>query len=143
MKKLLIALVYLFTSLVSFSQTPKFWYDASGNRTSRKIVMGAKSESGLETDNKKPIETFSDQVGETTILIYPNPAKSQITVEIQGMEENKGNMISIYDQSGRLVRTKTNVSPTNNLDLSDFQTGIYFMIIKLKDGTTKWTIIKE
>lgn len=144
MKQLLVLLLLVFASLSSsFGQTPKFWYDASGNRTSRKIVLGAKSESGLSTDNSKPIETLTDQVGETSILIYPNPAKSQITVEIQGWEENKGDLISIYDQTGRLVLTLKNLTYSNNLDLSTLQTGIYFMVIKLKNNTTKWNIIKE
>ncbi|NLJ43462.1 MAG: T9SS type A sorting domain-containing protein [Bacteroidales bacterium] len=143
MKQLFILLLLAFTSLSSIGQTPKFWYDASGNRTSRKIVLGSKSESGVETDNKKPTETFTDQIGESSISIYPNPAKSQITVEIQGMEENKGDMISLFDQSGRLVLTLSNLTYSNNLDLSNLKTGMYFMVIKLKNNTTKWSIIKE
>jgi hypothetical protein len=76
-------------------------------------------------------------------LIFPNPARSLVTVEIQGWEENKGDMISLYDQSGRLVLTLTNLTWSNNLDMSALQTGIYFMVIKLKNNTTKWSIIKE
>jgi YD repeat-containing protein len=133
----------LSTSIALFGQTRKFWYDASGNRTSRKTVTLSKSESGQSESLTKPIEPIPDQIGETSILIYPNPTKSQITVEIQGMEENKGDMITLYDQTGRLVLTLKNLTYSNNIDLSAFKTGVYFMIINLKGNSTRWNIIKE
>jgi hypothetical protein len=38
-----------------FGQSQKFWYDASGNRTSRKTI-GLKSESGIIEDKNTPEE---------------------------------------------------------------------------------------
>jgi Secretion system C-terminal sorting domain len=143
MKQLFMLLVFLFTSLSSFSQNAKFWYDASGNRTSRKKLIEFKSEAGFNSDNKKPVETFNDTIGETTILIFPNPVESQISIEIQGLEEDNGDMISLIDQTGRTVLKLQEVTNINTLDISDVKPGIYFMVIKLKSGTTKWNIIKK
>jgi YD repeat-containing protein len=143
MKQRIFLLVFLISSLSAFSQSTKFWYDASGNRTSRKRLIEVKSETGIPNDNKKPEEKFTDQIGETTILIFPNPAESLIKVEIQGFEQDGNNLISLYDQTGRTVIKIQQVTDLNTLDISELKPGIYFMIISLKSGTTKWNIIKK
>jgi hypothetical protein len=74
MKRALVLILLLFLFLPFYGQTQKFWYDASGNRTSRKTI-GLKSESGILDDKNDP-EKYSDQVGEKEILIYPNPVRS-------------------------------------------------------------------
>lgn len=142
MKRLLILLFCVY-SITASGQARKFWYDESGNRTSRKTITLSKSETGVSEEKSKQNEPITDKIGETSILIFPNPARSLVTVEIQGWEENKGDMITLYDQSGRLVLTLNNLTWSNNVDLSGLQTGIYFMVIKLKNNTTKWSIIKE
>lgn len=143
MKRIIVLLICLYSCITISGQARKFWYDESGNRTSRKPITLSKSETGTSEENSKLNEPITDEIGETSILIFPNPARSSITVEIQGWEENRGDMITLHDQSGRLVLTLTNLTHSNNLDMSALQTGIYFMVIKLKNNTTKWSIIKE
>lgn len=143
MKRLLVLLFCVCYCITISGQARKFWYDASGNRTSRKEITLSKSETGFSEENTKQNEPITDEIGETSILIFPNPAMSLITVEIQAWEENKGDMIALYDQSGRLVMTLANLSYSNNLDLSALHAGIYFMVIRLKNNTTRWSIIKE
>jgi hypothetical protein len=143
MKRILVLLFCVCYCITVSGQARKFWYDESGNRTSRKTITLSKSATGVSEENSKQNEPITDKIGETSILIFPNPARSLITVEIQGLENNRGDMITLYDQSGRLVLTLTNLTWSNNLDMSALQTGIYFMVIKLKNNTTKWSIIKE
>ena len=143
MKRILVLLFCVCCCITASGQARKFWYDESGNRTSRKTITLSKSETGVSEENSKQNEPITDKIGETSILIFPNPARSLVTVEIQGLENNRGDMITLYDQSGRLVLTLTNLTWSNNLDMSALQTGIYFMVIKLKNNTTKWSIIKE
>ena len=147
MKHLLMLLVILLTGITSFGQTIYYRYDASGNRTARDIVLkqskGGDSYTEKNNEEDQPPEVYSDQLGKNSIRIYPNPAESHITVEIQGLEEDKGDLIYLYDQTGRLVLTLSAVTYNNTLDLSGLTQGIYLMVIKLKSGTTKWKIIKE
>jgi len=143
MKRILVLLFCICSCITVSGQARKFWYDESGNRTSRKKITLSKSETGASEENSKQNEPITDDIGETSILIFPNPARSSITVEIQGWEENKGDMITLYDQTGRLVLTLPNLTWSNNLDLSALQTGIYFMVIQLNNKTTKWSIIKK
>jgi len=135
----LIALLLL--SIQVFGQSQKFWYDASGNRTSRKTI-GLKSESGI-IDNKNPTEDKSEQVGEKEILIYPNPVKSQLTIEIKGYEEGLNAGFYVSDQGGRQLLSRRNVSQSTTLDLSGYSPGVYFLIIIINNERSKWTIIKE
>ena len=143
MKRLLVLVFCVCYCITVSGQARKFWYDESGNRTSRKTITLSKSATGVSEEKSEQNEPITDEIGEASILIFPNPARSLITVEIQGLENNRGDMITLYDQSGRLVLTLTNLTWSNNLDMSALQTGIYFMVIKLKNNTTKWSIIKE
>jgi len=62
------------------------------------------------------------------IIIYPNPAKEYINIEIDN--ENKGNyFIQIFSANGKRVLTKTIKSPTNKIDTSRFQTGLYRILV--------------
>ena len=122
-------------------QTVSYIYDNSGNRTSRTTIT-LKSTSA-PADETKPSETYSDQIGEHSILIYPNPVENELTVEIQGLEENAEAVITLYDQGGRLVLTEDKATGSTVLNLSHLSPGTYFMNIHIGDGTTKWKIIKE
>jgi len=158
MKTLSATLTLLLLTIMSFksyAQSPdtiKYSYNDSGSRDERIIVLGGGGGKGIkQTDlvKKDPKEqeiesgTFTDQIGKSSVIIYPNPATSDITVEISGIEENHGDMICLYDQTGRLVLTHSNVTWSNSLNLSGLPAGIYFMVIKLKSGTSKWSIIKQ
>lgn len=143
----------LVTFFRSYSQEDaiEYSYDASGNRIERIFVIGegGKGSCGsgsLKKEENEEIlrnEPYSDLIGEQPILIYPNPAENEVTVELRGLEESKGNMISILDRMGRLVLKHPDVACINTLDLSNLRPGVYFMIISINNGTTKWTIIKQ
>jgi len=126
MKQLLVLFFRVFTSITVSGQARKFWYAQSGNRTSRKVFTFSKSESGVSDDKSKPAEPVADEINGTSILIFPNPAKDRITVEIQNWEENKSDMITLYDQTGRLLLTLRNVTYSNNPDMSWLQTLLTF-----------------
>ncbi len=152
MKQLILVLVFFSASLFANgqNQTIYYRYDASGNRTARDIVL-KQTRSLLSTPlpniqedtvNQKS-EVYADTLAKSSVLIYPNPTKNKITVEIQGIEEYNGNGIYLYDQTGRLVLTHKNLSITNNIDVSNLKQGIYFMIIRIKDNISRWRVIKE
>ena len=86
---------------------------------------------GLEVRN--PI---SVGVSETTSLdelsIYPNPATNQVSVDLRSVSERVE--IKILDISGKEVvsRKRTNSGSIETLDISNLNSGFYFMI--LNDG---------
>ena len=71
--------------------------------------------------------------------IYPNPAKTHITIET-GVSELY--TIRITSLNGQQIFSNEMEGPTHQLDLSSFQKGIYFITIRSKDFVTTRKIIK-
>ncbi len=66
---------------------------------------------------------------ENQTKVYPNPAKSTITIQTQEII----NSYSIISSDGKLI-TSGNV--LNQIDVSTFETGLYYLILELQNGQT-------
>ena len=73
------------------------------------------------------------------IAIYPNPTNTILTIET-GISDLYN--IEITSQNGQLILSKEMEGTTHQLDLSSFQSGVYFITIRSKDFTTTRKIIK-
>lgn len=136
-------LFVLFISLSTYCQTKvTFNYDKSGNRTSHITTssQGLKSTSEAAHDS---LESFSDQVGEHSVLIYPNPFTDEISIDIEGYNENEKAHISLYDLEGRQALTLNHVSSRNNLNLSHLMPGNYIIVVIFNNGISKCSVIKN
>ena len=72
-----------------------------------------------------------DAVEETTTQlasIYPNPAKSQVTLEGENL-----NSVAIYNVAGQLIRIVKLDNMINNIDLN-VESGVYFFSIYDNNG---------
>ncbi len=63
------------------------------------------------------------------IFIYPNPATNFIHFSFQETLSGNAKRISIFDQTGKEVLSKTTHSKIYQIDLSDFNAGLYFYIV--------------
>lgn len=72
--------------------------------------------------------------GERVIKLYPNPAQSYITFELQKSTE-KGAIIQVYNFLGKKMYENQNISEKLTIDLNEFARGIY--IYHLRDMTGK------
>ncbi len=76
-----------------------------------------------------------------SIIIYPNPTKTQITVELQKAEKNC--TFSIYNVNGQEVfKQKINERKTQ-IDISSLASGVYFVKLFLNKIVEMQKIIKE
>ena len=75
-----------------------------------------------------PVELISDEK-EDEIIIYPNPAKTSLTMTIKSEEDIK--KINIFNQVGRLVLQVN--SEYSMIDISQFPKGIYVVEVEVKD----------
>jgi hypothetical protein len=73
------------------------------------------------------------------IWIFPNPTNTILTIETG--TSNLYN-IEINSLNGQLLFNRDTEGPTHQLDLSSFQTGVYFITIRSKDFVTTRKIIK-
>jgi hypothetical protein len=101
MKYTLLILVALFLNTLCYSQIVTYAYDNSGNRTSRTLTVskGLLSESDSSKINT---EKITEQVGEQSIVVYPNPVREEVNVELTGYDENLDGSITIIDQAGNI-----------------------------------------
>jgi len=77
--------------------------------------------------------SISSPYSQNEIRIWPNPANSYINIDLSG--QNSCNEISVFDSKGSLVLKKT-VSLNNvQLNISDFQQGLYF--IRVNTGSNR------
>lgn len=74
------------------------------------------------------VSIVSVEEGNRAIVVYPNPASRQVTVE---MKENP-DAVLVYDNSGRLVIHDRPKSLRHDLNLSSLNPGFY--LLKVKQG---------
>ncbi|OFX29048.1 MAG: hypothetical protein A2X08_11480 [Bacteroidetes bacterium GWA2_32_17] len=138
-----------------FSQAIMYGYDENGNRTSRTIYLGTKlfqdSDSATVTDTVsyvlavptdvkgKPIET---KIANSKVLIYPNPVKYDLLVEINDVSDNKADII-ISDEFGKIINKIIVTANSSKIDFSQKANGIYFIKITIAHKSESWKIIKE
>ncbi|PLX25112.1 MAG: hypothetical protein C0599_01225 [Salinivirgaceae bacterium] len=60
--------------------------------------------------------------------IYPNPANESIKLDFEAKEAN----VKLFNVSGDVVFSKDNVSQKVDIKVSDFEQGLYFLIIENK-----------
>ena len=81
-------------------------------------------------------------LNDTDVEIFPNPVKNSVTINFRkGAEAD----FSIYDQLGKLVRYQPNVyiSQPHSIDISELNSGIYFIRINSDIGTITKRLIKK
>ncbi len=62
------------------------------------------------------------------VIIYPNPSEDIIFLKITGLTSESE--ISIIDENGKLLLKKDMKSDTEQIDISNYPKGLYFVIIK-------------
>jgi hypothetical protein len=73
-----------------------------------------------------------------SISLYPNPTRETISLSIPFEYENF--QATIFDLSGRQVKTVTN---PNNIDVSDLNSGMYIMSTTLNDLSFNQKFVKN
>jgi hypothetical protein len=80
--------------------------------------------------------TVNELFFDSQILVYPNPASTEITIDTKYLNPLKIDVMSIIGQS---VYTTTEVSNLTKVDVSNFSKGMYLVKITSKAGV----ILKE
>ena len=99
-----------------------------------------------ETESE-PSETFTvtvvdDAIDElsSSLRLYPNPVNDKLYIETEIEIEE----VVVYDVYGRLQVTETPSHQENTtIDVSEFNAGVYFMMIKTNDGVVTKRFVKE
>lgn len=125
-----------------FGQNIEYDYDASGNRISRQfVVLSNDSIPGKESSwNNRNV--ISDNIADIPILLYPNPTKGELFINIESLPEKKTIWLELYSLSeGKLIKALT-LKKENLLDMSPYRKGTYILIIRDIHVMRSWRIIR-
>ena len=120
------------------AQSVNYSYDNAGNRTTRLINLSQSPAAPEET-----ITVLSDLIAEKSIVIYPNPTKGIITVDIKDYVSKMNVEFRLTDLSGKTIINRKATSSSQTLDLSRQASGIYLLYIRINSESVVWKIIKE
>lgn len=121
-----------------------YTYDAAGNRIERDVIT-LRSRT-VSTDEEETPLPFEDNVAKYKILIYPNPTKGQLRVDISSdnFDENTiSGELSVFNLKGQLVVKEKIRAARTDIDLFNSPSGIYIMRININSETSSWKVIKE
>jgi len=93
--------------------------------------------SDCNTTNCPSLLNSSSQVQDLAFSIYPNPATSMLNVTLNAEIKS----VSIYNTLGQMVQE--DLSANKSIDVSDLQTGIYFLKIVSDKGVASTKFIKK
>lgn len=88
-------------------------------------------------------ENISSEDGEIVTLIYPNPSKGLIKIDISNMPLNSKNEIRLFDLSGNELTVRTNIESNSEMDISQYKDGIYILRIKINERIFYWKVVKN
>ena len=74
------------------------------------------------------------------IKLFPNPVTNKLTIE---RNENTNATAEIYSLLGQKLYTCILKEENTNIDLADFQNGIYFVLITSEKGINTYKIVKK
>ncbi|MES2616561.1 MAG: PKD domain-containing protein [Bacteroidota bacterium] len=117
----------------SLQKTPVYQYASNGNYD---VTLIAKNSGGCEcrgTKNLSVIPSSVDNISNGAINVYPNPASSNVTIEVT--ELMKGATYTIYNAIGQIVDNGTLDNNNTALNTEDYTEGVY-MVHVTKDGKT-------
>jgi hypothetical protein len=66
------------------------------------------------------------------VLVYPNPAKNYIKIEL--LDDSSCQSIDIYSIDGRLVETFSETSHQTTIDIGNLKAGMYIVKVKISNG---------
>jgi hypothetical protein len=111
-------------------------YDGSGD-ASTDWSVGTSSPCAANLSPENPVNSF-------TVSGYPSPAVNEMTIELDNMQEELGNMtISVFNISGQLQQSI--VLPTQStfkIDISELPTGNYFIRVNTDRRSNMMSFIK-
>lgn len=137
MQRVVLMLVAFLVAVCASAQSVSYAYDDAGNRVRREIVLSRQK--GKQAASLR----FESALDSRAIVIYPNPTKGVLKIEIGDFYAADGGNIIVNDMAGRRVLEAEIDSDSFSIDLSDRQSGIYLLTISLNGKSSVWKIIKE
>jgi len=84
-----------------------------------------------------------EQTENNKLLLYPNPAKNKITIDLQKISDLKNTYISIYNLQGQLLLQKSITQEKTELHINNLAKGMYIVKVYNNNNTMVTKFVKE
>ena len=91
-----------------------------------------------EPDSRPMVDLLENR----KVIIYPNPTKGQLKIEIQG-EDTEQITVNLFDVTGKLAYSQTMIDNPMLVDISAQPNGTYILRIIEGERSSVWKIIKQ
>ncbi|MGC3977353.1 MAG: T9SS type A sorting domain-containing protein [Paludibacteraceae bacterium] len=146
MKKIfLLFILVVFTSIYSLNaQDIQFDYDDAGNCIVKyKTVVLPSHVKGNNRSDSTDVAPESEIISDREVVIYPNPTKGELKIEIRGKNPEKTIQYLLTDLSGRTIYRTQSEDMFYVFDMTSFPAGVYLLRVMIDNKWSKWKIIKE
>jgi len=161
MKKLFLNIIMQIACILPFSGlfaqgTPstttyfEFTYDASGNRTQRRVieipdnqnsrVLDTNAQSGAGNDSTA---IFTDKMGNIKLSLYPNPTRGNLTFKIVSDTVIFNSEMTVYNATGTFITHHENLRTSETFDFSTYSAGIYYLKFSINNIEKTFKVIKQ
>lgn len=147
-KQVLTLLIFVLGTInIAFTQNSRgyeYIYDNNGNRIQRMYII-LKSTTGVDVQtNADDTASIVDRFADMKFIIYPNPTKGMIKIDIQDDKQQLQKEFLLYSLEGELLQT-IEISDTSTafIDLSYKPSGMYLLVCRMKNERKEWKIIKQ
>ncbi len=137
----------LFLMVVNFSlaQSYEFTYDNSGNRTSRLVIYLSNNSATASQPSEENIQlqdSVSTQIAGINCIVYPNPTKGIVRIDI--LEELDEELyFSLTNERAQQIQSRNSSQKSITFDLSNYEVGIYLLLVQGKTRRSTLKIIKS
>ncbi|MFZ4454995.1 MAG: T9SS type A sorting domain-containing protein [Bacteroidales bacterium] len=139
-KHLLIYLLLLLSIGIRAQNKVSFDYDEAGNRISRKIVPII---SGVKSVFRPHSEPIVEEMGERKIIIYPNPTKGALAVEVTGGDPKDEVRIVLFSAKGVMLQNIAAKVGKTPMDLSTYADAWYILRVTAGENKTEFKVVKQ
>ena len=156
MKYITFLITFTFVLLCnSNAQTIDFEYDAAGNCVIKykTITMPAPKMQSVEKQQNDSTEEIIDNInapapvediiGDTKIVIYPNPTDGILVVEIQNSNAQTSVNYTLMQANGKHITNGTSAGNPLLLNLSGFSSGVYLLRLTIDAKSQTYKILKQ
>ena len=111
-----------------------------GMQTITVTVMDANGCAGMDSVTFEVVQCTSiDENGLNLVSVYPNPTSGLFTIELMNATEIN---LLLTDAQGKVIETRT-IQQTENIDITELETGIYFLTVSNDQGEQVLRIVKN
>jgi len=137
--------LFIFLAAVIFqcnSQTISYDYDYAGNRISRKVVLLPPPPQGAKKQVTDSV-VVEDMLEDRNILVYPNPTKGILGVEITGGDWDEDILLILYNGQGVMLYHANAQQGINPVDMTAYPKGWYILRVQEGEKRKEFKVIKE